>query len=299
MSKRRPTSEATLERSPKRRATAESKPERSTRLDLNLAVAFNLGMAMFVAGTAWDLVSPSTADAFYWWKHALSSLGLVIAGPAWVAGSNLSVSVKCLLSAAVVGAVIFTSAANKAEYEVQESLLQPWRVEANRVIHDGLGISTAALPGWSYNKQPRPLRDRGSSASGSTSLAMGDVAVFLQLTHKPNGSANAASGIVLQGEVQLLDDQSFEEFALLREQMTARRPNATILQHVHEGKLDGVPSLTYAYQDPNGRQLQEVIFRRGSCVLTLFTTAASEEDSKRINEFLQSIRFIDPSTRPQ
>ncbi len=243
-------------------------------------------------------MSPSTSDAFYWWKHSLSSLGLVIAGPAWVAGSNLSASVKYLLSAAVVGAIIFTASAAKVEYDVQESLLQPWRVEANRVVHDGLGVSIAALPGWSYNLQPRPLRDRGSSASRSTRLAMGEVAVFLQLTHKPNGSGNAASAIVLEGGPKLLDDQSFEEFALLREQMTAHRPNATILQHVHEGQLDGVPSLTYAYEDPNGRHLQEVLFRRGSCLLTLFTTAASEEDLKQVNQFRQSIRFIDPGTIP-
>lgn len=282
----------------KRRSTSEAIPERSTRFDLTLAVAFNLGMAMFVAGTSWDLVSPSTSDAFYWWKHALSSLGLVIAGPAWVAGSNLSASVKYLLSAAIVGAILFTGAAAKVEYDVQESLLQPWRVEANRVVHDGLGVSIAALPGWSYNLQPRPLRDSGSSASRSTGLAMGEVAVFLQLTHKPGGSGNAASAIVLEGGPSLLDDQSLVQFALLREQMTAQRPNATILQHVQEGQLDGVPSLTYAYEDPDGRHLQEVIFRCGSCLLTLFTTAASDEDLKQVNEFLQSIRFIDPGTVP-
>ena len=125
---------------------------------------------------------------------------------------------------------------------------------------------------------------------------MGEVAVFLQLTHTPNGSGNVASVIVLEGGPKLLDDQSVEEFALLREQMTAQRPNAKILQHVQEGQLDGVPSLTYAYEDPNGRHLQEVIFRRGSCLLTLFTTAASEEDLKQVNEFRQSIRFIDPGT---
>lgn len=282
----------------KRRSTSETTPERSTRFDLTLAIAFNLGMAMFVVGTSWDLVSPSTSDAFYWWKHSLSSLGLVIAGPAWVAGSNLSASVKYLLSAAVVGAILFTTSAAKVEYEVQESLLQPWRVEANRVVHDGLGVSIAALPGWSYNLQPRPLRDRDSSTSRSTGLAMGEVAVFLQLTHTPNGSGNAASVIVLEGGPKLLDDQSVEEFALLREQMTAHRPNATILQHVHEGQLDGVPSLTFAYVDPNGRHLQEVIFRRGPCLLTLFTTAASEEDLKQVNEFRQSIHFIDRGTIP-
>jgi hypothetical protein len=159
-------------------------------------------------------------------------------------------------------------------------------------------LSIAALPGWSYNLQPRPLREREPSAGQSASLAMNEVAMFLQLTHKPNGSGNAASAIVLEGGPKLLDDQSFEEFALLREQMTAHRPNATILQHVQHGQLDGVPTLTYAYEDPSGRHLQEVMFRRGSCLLTLFMTAASEEDLKQVNEFQQSLRFIDPSAVP-
>jgi hypothetical protein len=282
----------------KKRSTSEATPERSTRFDLALAIAFNLGMVMFIAGTAWDLMSPSTTDAFYWWKHSLSSLGLVIAGPAWVAGSNLSASVKYLVSAAVVAAVIFTASAAKVEYDVQQSLLQPWRVEANRCVHDGLGISLAALPGWSYNLQPRPLRESDSPASRPSPLAMGEVAAFLQLTHKPNERGNAASVIVLEGGPKLLDDDSFEEFALLREQMTAHRPKARILQHVHQGQLDGVPSLTYAYEDPNGRHMQELMFRRGSCLLTLFTTAASEDDLKQVDEFRQSIRFIDSGTTP-
>jgi hypothetical protein len=126
-------------------------------------------------------------------------------------------------------------------------------------------------------------------------LAMGEVAVFLQLTHKLSESG-ATSAIVLQGGPRVLDEQSLAQFALAREQMTAQRPNATILQHVQEGQLAGGPAMAYIYRDPAGRYLQEVIFRCGSCLLTLFTTAASDEDAKQVNEFLQSIRFTDPGT---
>src|SRR5579862_7640453 len=104
---------------PKKRSTSDALPERANRFHLTYAVAFNVGMALFIAGAAWDLLHPWSSDALYWWKRALLLVGLAVAGLAWVAGSNLSGLVKSLLSAVIVGAILFSADAAKVEYDIR------------------------------------------------------------------------------------------------------------------------------------------------------------------------------------
>jgi hypothetical protein len=281
MAKQRSTSEA----------TSGATLERSARFDVGNAIAFNLGMAMFVIGASWDLLSPSTSDAVFWWKVGLWSLGLAIAGPSWIVGSSLSAFTKFALSSVFVGAIVIAARTAMLQHEIQSSLLQPWRIESNRLVHDGLGMSVAALPGWTCNLQPRLIRNPASGIGPSTHLGTGELAVFLQLTHAQDRSANFPSTILLEGGPEPMDDRSLVQFALGREKMNAQRPGATLLQSTQEGKIDGVPSLMFAYEAPDGRRWQEVVFHSGPCTLTLFSNAASDADLQEIIEFVNSVRI--------
>jgi hypothetical protein len=255
---------------------------------------------LFLGAAAWRLLGSSSSDpTIYWWTTGLCYAGLAIAGPAWIAGCPLPTISKLLTALGLVAAVFSLALAEKRAFDADEFVLSSWRREGNRLTHDGLGLSVAALPGWRNGLQPVVLEGDQPSKRPHTRLGLGEKAVFLQLRHEPSGPTQAKRGssIIIYGGPDTFDSLGGALKAVhAREAERAARPGVKILSHARVGQINGVEAISFEYQDPEGKKCTDVVFRSGSHLLTIALEVGDEADRRQLNDFLTTICVTGRST---
>jgi hypothetical protein len=276
-----------------KRSPSEATPERSTRFDLIIAVAFNLGLAMFVVGCGWYLVSgPSTSWAAHWARVGLCSAGLAVAGPAWIAGLHFSTSAKLLFAACLVSGVVGLTWSAERDFFADDQVLQPWRREGNRLVHDGLGLSVALLPGWNVNPQPVIANAAGDIEKGRTRLWFGESAVFLMMAHEQpvKDKSQIGSSLIIRGGPETFG--SYRD-AMARahdaEEEFGRQEGAKILSPTRVQVIHGMDVLMFEGSNAQEATFHQVFFRSGSYLLHLEMWVVDRADRAEVMHFLNSI----------
>jgi hypothetical protein len=278
----------------KRRANAKTTRPQSPGSQVAAAFVFNFGLALFAAGAGWYLVAgPAISWSAHWWRVALCSVGLAIAGPGWITGSRLATSTKVLIAALVVVAVLGLTWAAERDFSADDQVLKPWRREGNHLVHDGLGLSVAFLPGWKINLQPKISDAVDSRETDRTRLWFGEEAVFLAMAHeRPGpGEAHIGSSLMIRGGPETFG--SLHQALVVAhnaERVFAEQPGATILSTTRIRDLHGMEVLMFEGSDPQGATWHHVFFRSGSYLLHLTICVADAADRGPIVGFLNSIR---------
>ncbi len=261
------------------------------RLSVAAAAAFNLGLLLFVVWAAWDFLGPpSSSSTVYWWKLGLWTAGLAIAGPAWVAGSSFPTSWKVLMSAGWLAVVLSGAWSAESEFEADALVLQPWRVEGNRLIDDGLGLSVVPLPRWGIRKTVEIIGNGEASDGHRDRLCLGEKAIFLRLKRGKGDGSNYSFIIVEGGPQRLRSFKGAVSYVRARQAAFAREPGVKITGPLQTGQIGGAEALQITWEDARGKRWTRIFFRSGSYLLTLTVKIADEADRRPINDFLKSIR---------
>jgi hypothetical protein len=258
-----------------------------------IALVFNLGLALFVVTGFWYLLSGwPTSWSGYWWMSCLCFGGLATAGLAWTADSGLSLTYKLFLGGSLLVLLVFTLP-GRDEFEADELALRPWRVEGNRLVNDGLGVSFSALRGWQMHLQPMVQVSGKAVEPLNRKLAYGESAVYLELKHQVDakGANNQAGTAVIQGS-----PYSYRSLGQVVEgvrQIEAKFIAESGMQQVLSTRLTelrGIPVLMADFAAPSGLRSHHVFFRNGSQFLWLALTEANEADRLQLEEFVNSMQ---------
>jgi len=275
----------------KRRSESKADGPEKNWLHTAAAFTFNIGLAVFIAAGAWYLCAgPASSSTAFWSQLILAAGGLAIAGPAWVVGSPLSPSSKWLTAILIFAGVFGVAWMSAREFEAETSVLEPWRIDGDRLVHDGLGLSLAIPPGWEVDWDPQIVKGSGTPASQSSRLWYGQKAVFLHLRHRKTPD-KPESTLILQGGSGTFS--SFQQSliqVLEGEQSFAAEPGARIRAHTRLSELNGMPVLMFEADDARGVTCSEIYFRSGSYLLNLVVMVADTADQGPLNECVNSVR---------
>jgi hypothetical protein len=281
----------------KNRSHEKVAPQPSARFEIAAALTFHLGLGLFCAAEAWTLLSaPSSSISEYWLKFGLRVAGLAIAGIGWISGSRLAPTEKMLVSLLIIATLGGMTWIEKLEFDADDSILEPWHPEGNRLVHDGLGLSVTPPAGWWVDSRPEILKGTADPTSRGKRLWRGESAKFLRMAHK-QGSSSATSTIALVGGPAAYASLSDAVHAIsVHANEYSARPGVKNVTQPQLMQLDGAGALVFAFRNGNGCTSHEVVFRSGSHILTLAVDVFDETDRDQINEFLRSIRITGRQT---
>jgi hypothetical protein len=284
----------------KTRANAKTTRPPSPGAQAAAAIVFNVGLALFVGGVGWYLVSgPAISWAAHWARVALCCAGLATAVPAWIAGSPLATSAKGIIAALAVSGVLGLSWWVEHNFAADDQVLQPWRRVENRLVHDGLGLSVPVLPSWRVNPQPEIVKSGGAPQKGRTRLWYGEVANFLMMVHERPGLGEARIGttLIIRGGPDTYGSlHQATATACGDERRFAEQPGAKILSSTRVRDLHGMDVLMFEGSDAQGCTWHEVFFRSGSYLLNLEMRVTDSADREQVIQFLNSIRVSGRAT---
>ena len=256
-------------------------------------VGLQLGACIFVVtGFVYLAGGWPTSWSGSWWMSLLCFGGLAIAGLAWTVDSGLSSTYKVLVGASLLMLLVFALPA-RDEFEADERSLRPWRVDNNRLVNDGLGLSFSVPRGWQMQLQPMVQVAGKTLGPLNRKLAYGESAVYLELTHQldPKGSRDRAGTAVIQGSPY--NYRSLGQVADGVRRIEARFVAESGMQQVLSTRLTelrGVPVLMADFAAPSGLRSHHVFFRDGSQFLWLALTEANEADRLQLEEFVNSMQ---------
>lgn len=272
--------------------------EQPGRSDGLLALAFNLGVAMFVLTGIWVCLDgdPGSAGEF-WLKLGLMAAAVAVAAPAWIAGSTVSRSLKTLLIGIVLAGTAYTCVAYARDFNRDSRLLEPGKIEQGQFIHEAIGLTFDTVPNASVRLLPQiinrnvggKLRDRRSQ------LHFGEVAILLSQAAGPTdpNSKEMSTSVDLRVEPYLFRPVHGVRTTVLElEARYAATKGVEILKPTRVYQRDQLDFAEFDISDEPNDVICRHLFARSGPYLLCFVMISRHGDNRALfDRVSQSIRI--------
>lgn len=267
-------------------------------------VAFQLGLALFVAAQVWEFwEGPARSTADQRWRLVWCGAAFALAACSWVVGSALPWRRKAAWVCGIGAVTLFLGINSARNFDADESVLTEGRIEGTRFVHSGLGLSFDLVPGWETSTQlavKSPAKE-GGTLKRRLRLGMTEKAIIFRAAAAPSTADASPNQRWIQVQVLPLrfprcnvvvmnlrrfesDYEAEHGVKITRPTLLSRSGNHDIAEFEFENETDR--SFT-----------RQVYVRSGACLVNLVLHSTHDEDRPRFERMVGSIRVVGRKSR--
>ena len=274
-------------------------PEEALRVIL--PIGFHLGLFLITVALIWEFFFEPSKTAFgqqycLW----ILCIGSALSGVSWIASSGLPKLVKPALIILLLLGTFWGGLVSTRDLISHRQILRPGRIDRNRFVHDGLGLSFRIVPGMQLLRDVIVTDTFGDTvdASKQPRLRFGQEETLFRMALPGDADAKACP-IVLTIKPFRFSRRDVVVYQVLNNQTEfSSQPGERLVRPLRFHRIGKLDLIDFELAHATEHFLSRYVYlRSGSYLLCFILRSPNLEDRRLFDEFVSSIQIEGHATR--